>query len=77
MEISPQNDGRNSGRVSAREVELIRFRDGKVPVKFQLMTDEILEGVVLWYDDLSVHIVRPDQSEVTIMFNVISTYGRR
>ena len=77
MEISPQSRGDVAGRVSAREVELIRFRDGKVPVKFQLMTDDVIEGVVLWYDDMSVHVALDDKSELTIMFNVISTYGRR
>lgn len=77
MEISSQSDRNSGGRVSAREVELIRFRDGKVPVKFTLMTDEVIEGVVIWYDDISVHVVMADRSEVTIMNNVISKYGRR
>lgn len=75
--MDSQSEGKGGYSVSPREVELIRFRDGKVPVKFTLMTDEVVEGIVAWYDDLSVHIVKPDQSEVTVFFNVISMYGRR
>ncbi len=63
--------------MSPREIELIRFRDGKVPVKFTLMTDETIEGIVLWYDEQSVHLLKPDQTEITLMNNVISMYGRR
>jgi len=75
MDYSSQGDLRG-GRVSSREIELIRFRDGKVPVKFTLMTDEVIEGVIVWYDEISVHVVKSDEAEVTIMYNVISTYGR-
>jgi hypothetical protein len=76
MDNSSQGDTRNAGRVSPREVELIRFRDARCPVAFKLMTDEVIEGLVVWYDDISVHVVMPDKSELTIMNNVISTYGR-
>jgi len=74
--MDAQGDAKGSYSVSPREVELIRFRDGKVNVQFKLMTDEVIEGTVAWFDNLSVHIVQPDQEEVTIMLNVISMYGR-
>jgi len=79
MEIGSGEGGDRRGyaKVGPREVELIRFRDGKMPVQFKLMTDEVIEGVIQWYDDLSVHVVCPDGDELTIMFNVISLYGRR
>jgi len=77
MENSSQADAKVFGRVSPREVELIRFRDSKAIVSFQLMTDEVIEGTILWYDEISVHVAREDKSELTIMNNVISTYGRR
>jgi hypothetical protein len=77
MDMASTGDGRGSGRVSPREVELIRFRDGKVPIKVTLMTDETIEGVVLWYDEVSLHLMKTDQTEITIMNNVISMYGRR
>ena len=76
MDSSSQGDPRGSGRVSPREVELIRFRDAKYLIKFTLMTDEVIEGQVAWYDEISVHVVLPDKTELTIMNNVISTYGR-
>ncbi|HEY3331764.1 MAG TPA: hypothetical protein VGK19_17165 [Capsulimonadaceae bacterium] len=75
--METQNDSKGGYSVSPREVEMIRFRDGKVPVTFKLMTDEEIEGVILWFDNISVHIVQDDLSEVTVMNNVISMYGRR
>ena len=79
MEIgsSEGGDRKPYPKISQREVEMIRFRDGKTPVQFKLMTDEVIEGIVLWFDDYAVHIVDADGIESTIMLNVVSYYGRR
>jgi sRNA-binding regulator protein Hfq len=67
-------EGWNAGRVSPREMELRKFRESRVKVKFCLMTDEVIEGAVAWYDEHAVHVVKSETSEVTILFNVVSTY---
>lgn len=62
------------GRISHREVELIKFRDNRTVLVFTLLSGETFLGAIRWYDDRALRIVQDDRSEVTIHLAVISYY---
>ena len=64
-------------RISLREVELIKYRDNRTSLTVTLLSGEILEGAVRWYDDKALRLVLPDRSEVTVYLHAISTYRSR
>jgi hypothetical protein len=70
------NESWNQIKVSPREVELRKLRDSKEAVHFLLMTDDAIDGQVVWFDDAAIHVLKTDGSEVTVMLNVISTYSK-
>jgi len=61
-------------RVSAREGELIKYRDMRTVLMFQLQNGDTVEGQIRWYDGMAVGLRRPDRSELTLFFHAISFY---
>jgi len=61
-------------RVSALEGELIKYRDMRTVLTFQLLNGECIDGSVRLYDGLAVGVLRPDRSEVTLFYHSISFY---
>ena len=61
-------------RISPREGEMIKYRDTRTQLTFQLLTGEIVEGSVRWYDSISCHVVRPDRTEITLFYHALSFY---
>jgi sRNA-binding regulator protein Hfq len=63
-----------SERISPREGELIKLRDTRALVQFHLLTGDVIEGAVRWYDGICIHVVRADRSEVTLFYSALAYY---
>ncbi|BDI28272.1 hypothetical protein CCAX7_003230 [Capsulimonas corticalis] len=61
-------------RISSREVELIKFRDGRTNLQVKLLSGEEFIGAIRWYDDRAIRLVQDDRSEVTIYLNAVAYY---
>jgi sRNA-binding regulator protein Hfq len=61
-------------RVSAREGELIKYRDMRTVIVFQLTTGEKIEGQIRWYDSMALGVRRLDRSELTLFYHSIGYY---
>lgn len=64
-------------RISQREIELIKYRDNRTMLTVKLITGEILEGAVRWYDSQCLHLIQPDRSELTLYIQAIAFYRPR
>lgn len=64
-------------RIEPSEVELIRYRDGRTPLKFALVNGDTLEGSILWYDRSAIKIVDADRTEITVRLSAIVSYKTR
>lgn len=64
-------------KIGPREVEIIALRDAKTRVHFKMVTGEVLEGAIAWYDEASFHVIAADGLETTIMMSAVAWYGRR
>lgn len=64
-------------RISPREGELIKYRDMRTPLVFHMLTGETIEGAIRWYDNISVRVVKPDRTEVTLFFHALSHYNSK
>ena len=82
MEISPEWErGRGSAereeRIEPSEVELIRYRDSRMPLEFALVNMTTIEGTIAWYDRSAIKIVQADRTEITVRLNAIVSYKTR
>ena len=80
MEISELERLRGTTRaeiISPREVELIKYRDNRTPLAVTLMTGEVLDGAIRWYDDKALRLVQADRSEVTVHLHAVAYYRPR
>ena len=80
--MEPLNDleGRRpdrEDRIAPNEIELIKYRTGKTTLQFKLLTGDLLEGKIVWYDDLAIRIIHPDKSEITILRHALAYYKTR
>lgn len=78
MEIMSEMDrskhSRQEERISAREIELIKFRDNRTPLTVKLTTGEELLGAIRWYDERAIRLVMADRSEITVYMQAIAYY---
>ena len=68
---------RGEERISAREAELIKYRDNRTALVVKLITGETLEGAVRWYDGHALRLVQSDRSEITVYLQAIAYYKAR
>ena len=58
--MEPESDrtrsSRQEERISPREVEIIKYRDNRTPLLVKLVTGEVLEGAIRWYDDRALRL---------------------
>jgi hypothetical protein len=64
-------------RIAPNEVELIKYRTSQTTLQFRVVTGELLEGKIRWYDDLAIRIVQPDKSELTLFRQSLVYYKTR
>ena len=60
-----------------REVDLIKYRDNRTALIITLMSGEVMEGAVRWYDEQALRLVQADRSEVTVYLHAIAHYRGR
>ena len=80
MEISEVDRLRGTTReerITPREVELIKYRDNRTALVVKLITGEILEGAIRWYDATALRLVLPDRMEMTVNRQAIAYYKAR
>ena len=69
MDYIEQGSGRGSyearERISPREGEMIKYRDTRTPLRFDLLSGDVVEGVVRWFDGMSVGVTAADRTEIT------------
>jgi hypothetical protein len=64
-------------RIAPNEIELIKYRTGQTSIQFRLVTGELLEGKIHWYDEQAIRIVLEDKSEITILRRALAYYKTR
>ena len=64
-------------RISPREVDLIKYRDNRTALVVTLISGEVIEGAVRWYDDQALRLVQADRSEVTVYLHAVAHYRGR
>ena len=64
-------------RISPREVELIKYRDKRTALVVTLLSGEVIEGAIRWYDDQALRLVQADRSEVTVYLRAVAHYRTR
>jgi len=64
-------------RIAPNEIELIKYRTGKTTLQFRLVTGELLEGKIRWYDDMAIRIILEDKSEITVLRQALVYYKTR
>ncbi len=64
-------------RISPREGEMIKYRDMRTPLVFHLLTGDTIEGVVRWYDNISVRVALTDRSEITLFYHAVAFYASK
>ena len=72
----PQHEDRYE-RISQHEIELIKLRDNRTPLQLKLLTGEMLDGAIRWYDDKVIRLVQSDRSEMTVNRSAIAYYQTR
>ncbi len=81
MDYVEQGSGRGSyetrERISPREGEMIKYRDTRTPLRFDLLTGDVVEGVVRWFDSITIGITAADKTEITLFYSAIATYRPR
>jgi sRNA-binding regulator protein Hfq len=80
VESVNEPDGRRperEERIAPHEIELIRYRTAKTTLQFRLLTGELLEGKIRWYDHNAIQIVQEDKSEITVLRQAIAYYKTR
>ena len=55
--------------------ELIKFRDERKTLRFTLISGDVVEGVVRWFDDNALHITLADRNEITLFKHAVSYYA--
>jgi sRNA-binding regulator protein Hfq len=68
---------RQDERISPREIEIIKYRDNRTALLVKLVTGEVLEGAIRWYDDRAMRLVQSDRTEVTVYLQAIAYYRTR
>jgi hypothetical protein len=64
-------------RIAPNEIEIIKYRSGQTLLQFRLLTGELIEGKIQWYDDLTFKIIQVDKSEITILRKALAYYKTR
>jgi sRNA-binding regulator protein Hfq len=64
-------------RISPREVDLIKYRDNRTVLIVTLLSGEIMEGAVRWYDEHALRLVQADRNEVTVYLHAVAYYRAR
>ena len=64
-------------RIAPHEVELIKYRTAKMTLQFKLLTGELIEGKIVWYDETSIRIIQEDKSELTLFRQHLVYYKTR
>ena len=64
-------------RISPREVDLIKYRDNRTALTVTLLSGEVMEGAVRWYDEQALRLVQADRSEVTVYLHAVAYYRAR
>lgn len=82
MELSPEWDRTRSSaereeRIEPSEVELIRYRDSRMPLVFALANGNTIEGTIAWYDRSAIKIVQADRAEITVRLSAVISYKTR
>jgi sRNA-binding regulator protein Hfq len=74
MDLSPGPRNENPIHIPNHVQELIKFRDERKPLVFQLTNGEKIEGAVRWFDDATIHIVTFERNEMTLFRHAILYY---
>jgi hypothetical protein len=61
-------------RISAREIELIKYRDDRTYLMIKLVTGEEITGSIRWYDDRALGLIRQDRTETTVHLSAVAYY---
>jgi sRNA-binding regulator protein Hfq len=61
--------------VSPREIELVKYRTEKTPLRIRLVTGEEIEGVITWYDDRAIGVAPVGREGMTVYLNAVAYYG--
>gem|GEM_PF-6427651 len=64
-------------RIAPHEIELIKYRTAKTTLQFKMITGEMLEGKILWYDEQAIRILQSDKSEITLLRQALVYYKTR
>ena len=76
-EVERQRGKTREERISPREVDLIKYRDNRTALIVTLMSGEIMEGAIRWYDEQALRLVQTDRSEVTVYLHAVAHYRAR
>lgn len=77
MEFGSSTSSDRSPAVLLHATELIKYRDERKTLQFSLLGGEILEGVIRWFDEETIHIAGPERTEVTLFKHAIAFYRVR
>lgn len=55
--------------------ELIKFRDERKTLRLTLVSGEVVEGVVRWFDDETIHLATVSRDEITLFKHAVSYYS--
>jgi sRNA-binding regulator protein Hfq len=61
--------------VSLSSSTMIRLRDEKKTLTFNLINGQKLQGVVRWFDDGAYHIALDDRTELTVLRHAVLYYS--
>jgi sRNA-binding regulator protein Hfq len=74
MDLGPGGGNEHPVHIPNSAQELIKFRDERKTLAFQLSNGEKQEGAVRWFDDSAIHIVTPEREEMTLFRHAILYY---
>jgi hypothetical protein len=80
VDLLNESEGRSPNReerIAPHEIELIKYRTAKTTLFFRLSNSELIEGKIVWYDDVAIRIVQEDNSEITLLRQSILYYKTR
>ena len=74
---TPRPSDERVERIPLHEIELIKYRDNRTALVVKLLSGEILEGAIRWYDATALRLVLPDRTEITVNRQAIAYYKAR